>query len=787
VNEYQKFAISNFRSGFNEAFEPWLMPKDAFQQMINCHLYRGVLERISGYSLFAKMSYRNSISLGVPDGVTKTFTVTISPLPVTSNFYAYGTIVAGSSAEIFRYDSDGVSPIVNLVGDATPAGTGTVNTSTGEVSITFNTAPPIGTYSCMFFSWDSAPSVAEPIMGIQPYYATNSTQSVMIFDTRRVGIIQDNDGFLSQASGAIQGVQEIPHEYYQSAVFTGDAVVTTFTSGGTGAALVATLFKPGTVKFLQFTSTGVKVSAPPSAGNPGGVIMDNGVGGFIAGNNVVQASSRINYVTGAYTITFSAAPANGNKFDASVGIYGDLFSGDFSNFFTLCNYQYSAFFTNYIDNIFYYDGTMIRYLNTNLEVKLTAAVSGVPQLDITKCLHVFANRERLLLISPVVDQIPVVSGVFWSSAGNPFDFTNDEQLIAPTSEPIRTYGFINSDLVLRFANSERIFRYTSDAFSPFRFDSSNNIWACDAPYSNVNYDTWFSSIGRPAIVGSDGVNVKRADEVIPDFTDPTRLALQAPVPYINQTSIAQCYGERFDSIKEGWICYNNGNAFTEPEPSNNILAFNYLDATYAVYNFPLSCLGLGAVSNLPTWGNTYTQWQNTLDTWDSYQLQVGSLIELGGDQYGNVFQMDDSNAQTFAGDATATLHPVLMSAITKNFNPFTEDGQLCRFGYLDLFVTANASTVLRVQFYMNDQLYVDVDGNPAGYYQETILTFNTTDSMSPSVTQTKVWKRIYVGSVGKTHTIRFYQNLDDFGETNDQPVYIHAMVLYMKPAGRVFN
>ena len=108
MQEYQQFAISNFRTGFDEAVEPWLLPRDAYQTMVNAHLYRGVLERIRGYTLFAKFTYRNIQSLGTPDGVTTTFTgflgTMMSPiLPVTSNVFAYGTIVVGSSAETFSY------------------------------------------------------------------------------------------------------------------------------------------------------------------------------------------------------------------------------------------------------------------------------------------------------------------------------------------------------------------------------------------------------------------------------------------------------------------------------------------------------------------------------------------------------------------------------------------------------------------------------------------------------------------------------------------------------------
>jgi hypothetical protein len=193
------------------------------------------------------------------------------------------------------------------------------------------------------------------------------------------------------------------------------------------------------------------------------------------------------------------------------------------------------------------------------------------------------------------------------------------------------------------------------------------------------------------------------------------------------------------------------------------------------------------VINVPTWATTFTEWQDMSDTWDSYQLQSNALVDLAGDQFDSVYELNSGNTQTIAGDATTTPTPVLMSVISKNFNPFIEEGQLARLGYVDLFVSADSDSTLRVQFYVNDQLYIDSNNQPAGFYQETTLTFNTTDALSPNTNQTKVWKRIYIGAVGREHTIRFYQNSADFAETDDQPIYIHAMVLWMKPAGRVFQ
>src|SRR5271166_487898 len=279
MKEFQAFAISNFRVGFDEAVEPWLLPRDAYQTVINAHLYRGVLEKIQGYSFFASMSYRNELVLSpTPDGTNKTFIGMLTSTPTTNNFYGWGAIVLGTSAETFSYASDFSSTVITLVGTA--GGTGTVNISTLAVSLTFNTAPPSSTYSSVIFSWDSAPGSTEAIMGIKQYYRSDSTQSVMIFNQKRVGLIVNMKGVLASTAGTVYGISEIPHDYYQSAVVT-----TTTGLGPYTGTLTVNPFIPGTVRFLHFTSAGKSVEP---------AITDDGVGG-IKGQNINHAASFINY------------------------------------------------------------------------------------------------------------------------------------------------------------------------------------------------------------------------------------------------------------------------------------------------------------------------------------------------------------------------------------------------------------------------------------------------------------------------------------------------------------
>lgn len=753
--EYLGFAISNFRVGFDEAVEPWLLPRDAFQVMKNCHLYRGVLEKIPGYTFFARMSYRTSIAMtGTINGTNATFTANLSPLPSTGGTIIQSS-VTGNIEEVFIDNGSGVLNSNN-------GGTGTIDYTTGAVSVTFGDPPLNKTvggvqYNTVLLSYDSV-AAADPIMGIKQYINPNGSKDILIFNTRRVGKIVVLTGTIGSQEQSDYGIEELPHEVQAKQITVSPAFApAVFTFTGTIPAPVV----PSTVSFQLFPNTTDTSAATIT-------IIDDGQGN-LSGSGI--SSGNINYATGQWTITFSVAPGATSILNYSASSYGDIFSGDFTNFFSLTNYQGRAFFTNAVDPVMYYDGISVKYLNTNI----TSKPNTVAPYDLTRVLHVVNYRERLLLVSVYQNNIPALNTIFWSVAGDSLDFTNGEFLPATTSEPIRALSIINTDLIVRFSNSERVFRYTSDAFSPFRWDSTNLLWRCDASYSAINYDSWFSSVGQPAIVGSDGVNVKRVDEIIPDFTLNLRVDEQQPTLTIDQGSIGQCYGERFDDFKEGWLCYRNYDpiSITGTKPSNSILAFSYIDNTYSVYTFPFSCLGFGRILAADTWNNNFDLWEEANYTWASYSQTEGALIDLGGDQNGIVYEIGNGNSIT---DMEGNTVPCLFEAITKDFNPFVEAGELVRFGFIDFLISSNDDTVFRVQFYKDNQMDTDFDT----YYQETVLTI-------PGNGSSKVWKRIYVGAVGKEHTMRIYQKPEDFVNLHpNQTLRIHAMVPYFKPAGRIF-
>lgn len=179
---YQSFLIANYATGFDRELQPWLLPNDAFIDLLDGYVYRGVTTKRDGYSGFAnglKSTYTESrmvhqISAVAPatgaiNGINATYTWTLTT-PV-----ARGRVVITGSNPVQVLTDDGV-------GGFTGAGTGTINYTTGAVSVTFTLPPAIASTVLLTYSYHQG----LPVMGEMNFYPTNNIRQLLVIDTRYV-------------------------------------------------------------------------------------------------------------------------------------------------------------------------------------------------------------------------------------------------------------------------------------------------------------------------------------------------------------------------------------------------------------------------------------------------------------------------------------------------------------------------------------------------------------------------------------------------------------------------
>ena len=57
MDGYTPFPIYDFRSGIYSAKQPWLAPKDAFRDILNAYIEKGVIKKRKGYTEFGQLSH----------------------------------------------------------------------------------------------------------------------------------------------------------------------------------------------------------------------------------------------------------------------------------------------------------------------------------------------------------------------------------------------------------------------------------------------------------------------------------------------------------------------------------------------------------------------------------------------------------------------------------------------------------------------------------------------------------------------------------------------------------
>lgn len=136
--QYTPYLIANYSTGIEDDLQPWLIPDDAQQEMLDGYVYRGVMSKRQGYNYFAigtrgGAPYRESRivhgltavpMVGAINGVNQTYT-----LAGTAQIARGSVVVTGSNPAQVLTD--------NGLGGFTGAGTGTINYTTGAISVTF--------------------------------------------------------------------------------------------------------------------------------------------------------------------------------------------------------------------------------------------------------------------------------------------------------------------------------------------------------------------------------------------------------------------------------------------------------------------------------------------------------------------------------------------------------------------------------------------------------------------------------------------------------------------------
>ena len=170
---FTPYLVGNMRYGVELGVESWLLPSEAYTQMKNAYLRRGVLSKRRGRAAFGRIPHGvASEAVGVLG--TDNYTGTLDHIPV-----QIGTVEFTDATLVITDDGDGT-----LSGD----GTGTINYTTGVFDITFSG----NTTAAVTVDYSYYPGLAG--VGVESHQdSTAGTSNMLAFDIKRAAYYDETD------------------------------------------------------------------------------------------------------------------------------------------------------------------------------------------------------------------------------------------------------------------------------------------------------------------------------------------------------------------------------------------------------------------------------------------------------------------------------------------------------------------------------------------------------------------------------------------------------------------
>lgn len=162
---YQPFLISAFTTGLDREVQPWILPQDAFQSIINGFVHHGVLTKRAGTELYGQMVYDND------------------PNPQNPIMGIESFIDTDGTQRILIFDTKRAAIYNSLTGDFDPLDTADI--FDGDQSSFINSAAfgRTGSFATStFFFTNFNGDIALPISPIR-IYTTGTTTSTFVPDT----------------------------------------------------------------------------------------------------------------------------------------------------------------------------------------------------------------------------------------------------------------------------------------------------------------------------------------------------------------------------------------------------------------------------------------------------------------------------------------------------------------------------------------------------------------------------------------------------------------------------
>lgn len=421
-----------------------------------------------------------------------------------------------------------------------------------------------------------------------------------------------------------------------------------------------------------------------------------------------------------------------------------------SSFFHAAPYLSQLVLVNGLDTCCYYDA------DTDLVAELATDWVTSPLQNPGDALYVrrldsalmaFMYRSRLVLLRPVEGGNTMSQRARWSKVAP--DFSQSDSFLAtdwadaPTNDRIVSAGFLRNTLVVFFERSTWALVGTEDFRQPFVWQKIAELEGSFATRSTVSMPDSVLTMGKTAPVVTDGQSVRRTADEIPDV-----------VLGWNAARLPMSYAIVAQDLRQVLSTFADGN---EPFPAH-VLAYQYDDGAFAVYDLPMHVFGSYKQTKALTWDEMDSLF-STFDEWsvpfDDPGAAAGYPLTLGGARDCCVYALLRGASDNGAG--------ITFRARTQRLNPFREGQKLARLGYLDILARVDESSTLTIR------LYKDSSGAP--YAQRTV-------TLGAASGKEQVKRRVLVNQTAAFHEI-------EIELAGTAQCTIDALVLWMAPVAEL--
>lgn len=605
----------------------------------------------------------------------------------------------------------------NLIGD----GTGTVDYTTGFSSVTFNNPAGVQQINNTF---DFSPGL--PVMGVMNFYAQNGARELIVADTRYVNKYNPTTNILQDISPAV--------------LFTGDETNffswTNYPDPNANQRLVFVnnkdqihQYSGGLVAVYPVYTESTQITDAASGilgdGTPGPYIINTPVG-----TGIVPGSLTINAPTSAQTVTVD-----------QFGVLGGQGSGN-------VDFLTGAINVTFNNNVAVGDAINLTYKQLNTPIETCLHVFQFKDRLVLLSIVESGGTRRGLRIR--ISGTGAFGDVFTNDA------IGAGLIDIPDQDYIQAADFNRDDLIIFTSSSTWVMKYTSNDTTPFVIDKIDESRGSLSPYGTITYLNRTNASSPRGLILTDGYSVERSDGKVPDFSynginqgrfhlcfagavdedrdhyliyptpsaDESKVSDQILVTNYEEDNLAiyriplSCMGNFIGSNNVTWDdllvfsnwdqmaqVYGNWNsfAFTKGAPfavggghQGQIFRLN----TVELEDYPVKIRGMTVIDSRTL--QVTTDFQN-YQVGDIITIEsVGGMLEVNDKQaaieeivtpnyvFNLRIETDNFNAYTQGGVAARV---VPFSSTTKKFNPFAEQNQKVRCGWVYFYVSTTGTNL----------------------------------------------------------------------------------------------